>query len=152
MYDLPAFPTERWGGSGTPRDPIWDAPSLFHQVNSGDRINYGAGIRIVDEPDPTAAQLGLDVDFLPRPWIFLSFISLIFLPGERNISQNFFQNFKISSPQDGVLGCVSHCRCVKHLRKTTGLYRTRCTSTAHTHILTLDRLKAALQGAKVWKS
>ena len=68
--------------------------------------------------------LGLDVDFLPRPWIFLSFISLIFLPGERNISQNFFQNFNISSPQDGVLGCVSHCRCVKHLRKTTGLYRT----------------------------
>lgn len=38
------------------------------------------------------SYLGLDVDFLMRPWRFLSFISLIFLWVERDISQKFFQN------------------------------------------------------------
>jgi hypothetical protein len=50
-YDCPVFPSDMWGDRPS-RDTSYDEQSL----RTSDRLSFGAGIRICDEPDPTAAQ------------------------------------------------------------------------------------------------
>ena len=87
---------------------------------SGAVVRHGPVVRLYPHTSyhricPGGFRVGLDVDFLPRPWIFLSFISLIFLPGERNISQNFFQisNFFAPRWRPGVRLSLSVCKALE---------------------------------------
>ena len=55
-YEVNLFPTQDFGGS-VQRDRSYDDPCsvMESEMIGSDRISYGRGIRIVDEPDPTAA-------------------------------------------------------------------------------------------------